>query len=327
MEIEVIEVPQQGRPDTFIGAVGKFKLSADLLPTKTRVRDPMTLTLALSGRGTLESTIAPDLALVPQIADNFKIHDATQETTGDTRRFTYTVRPKTADITEFPPVPVSYFDVDAGRYITLKSESIPIEISVAEELSGSDIIAPSEARGRLRRQVRASSEGIFANVTDPRALRNESVRPGRWFTGLLGLVGLYVVVVVASRWWQHAGRDVAGRRRRGAPARARTRLKEASAAIAAGNGQEAADHARTAVTGLVADAADLPESGLTPGDVRRKLTEFAVDAALVDRVDELLKICDAARYGTHQTGEKLQREAKTVAEQLISSLKTQKRFR
>jgi hypothetical protein len=265
--------------------------------------------------------------MVPQIADNFKIHDATQETTGNTRRFTYTVRPNNAGVSKFPSVPVSYFDVEAGRYITLNSESIPIDISVAEQLTGSDIIAAKETRGGLRRNPRARSEGVFANVTDPRALRNESVRPDRWFAGLLGLVGLYVIVAAASRWWQHAGRDVAGQRRRGAPARARTRLKQAAAASAAGNERDAADHARSAVTGLVADAADLPESGLTPGDIRQKLTDFVVDAELVDRVDELLQTCDAARYGTVETGNRLQREVKKVTEQLISALNTQKRFR
>jgi hypothetical protein len=134
-------------------------------------------------------------------------------------------------------------------------------------------------------------------------------------------------MVVASRWWQRAGHDAAGQRRRAAPARARARLKEMAAATAAGSRQQAANHTRAAVSGLVADTADLPESGLTPGDVRRQLTEYAVDAALVDRVDELLEKCDAARYGTDQTGKELHREGQAVVEQLISALKAQKRFR
>jgi hypothetical protein len=287
----------------------------------------MKLTIDLTGQGTLESTHAPDLGLVPGIAENFKIRESTQETTGGTRRFTYTVRPKNAEITQFPAVLASYFDVNRGRYVSLHSQPIPIEVTPAEVLSDSDIIAAPRAGGSLQPQLRTRTEGIFANVTDPRDVRNELVWPGRWFGALAGLLALYAVVAVVSLRWQRAGRDIAGRRRRGASARARSRLKEAFAAKSAGNVRPAADHVQGTIAGLIADVADLPEVGVTLGDVRRQLTEFGTDPALIDRVDDLLKTCDAARYGSLHAGKELQREATVVLEKLIASFKAQRRFR
>jgi hypothetical protein len=287
----------------------------------------MTLTLAVAGKGTLSDTYAPDLSIVPEIAEKFKIHEATQETVGQARRFTYTVRPQTTEITQFPAVPVSYFDVNTGRYVTLHSRPIPIEVSAAETLSGSDIVAAPGAGTSRRQGIQASSEGVFANVTDPSLIRNQAVRPGRWLLAILGLAGLYAVVAVVSVQIQRLGADTAGRRRRTAVSRARHRIQEATTALQRGAAGEGADRARDAVAGLIADVTDIPEAGLTPGDVRHQLTSWDTDPALVERVDELLSKCDAARYGAPDSSGNLGREADAVVKQLITSLKAQKRFR
>ena len=327
IEVEVADVPEEGRPSTYIGAIGTFQLTAELLPPKTRVGDPMTLTLALSGRGTLENTYAPDLNVVAEVAESFKIHEATQETTGDTRSFTYTIRPKTAEITEFPAVPVSYFDVNNGRYVTVHSRPIPIDVSVAEELSGSDIVAASGAGSSPRPEIEARSEGIFANVTDPAVVRDQSVRIGRWLAAMLALAGLYAVVAVTSFQVKKLSADEAGRRRRGAVRRARSRLASALEALERREARQGADQVQEAVTGLVADVAGVPAAGLTLRDVRAHLTAMDIETKLVDRVERLLEQCDAAQYGSPDAVGRLGRDAKPILADLIAALKSQKRFR
>ena len=325
--VEVRDVPLEGRPASYVGAVGTFQLTAELLPAKARVGDPMTLTLAVAGTGTLADTYAPDLALVPEIAASFKIHEATQETVGQARRFTYTIRPQTQKVTEFPAVPVSYFDVNTGRYVTLHSRPIPIEVSAAEQLSADDIVAAPRSGSDRRQAVQTSSEGIFANVIDASQIRNQAVRPGRWLLALLGLAGLYALVAVASVQIQRHGADTAGRRRRTAVSRARRCVAEAAEAFRRGAAREGADHVQDAVAGLVADVTSVPQAGLTPGDIRQQLISLGTAETLVDRVDRLLAKCDAARYGTSDAAGNLEREADSLVNQLITSLKAQKRFR
>jgi len=191
--LTVKDVPSEGRPDSYIGAVGQFRVEADLAPTKAKVGDPMTLTLRMTGEGTLENASPPDLAKVAGVADNFKIYEATDEGAGTARTFTYSLRPLREGIGQFPAVPVSYFDVAEEKYVTLSTKPIPIEVGKADALSGRQIVA-SGAASLPGKEIEVKREGIFANVTDLSAARDETIRPARWLAGLGGLAAAYAAL-------------------------------------------------------------------------------------------------------------------------------------
>ena len=88
-------------------------------------------------------------------------------------------------------MPVSYFDVQAEKYITLTSPPIPIEVEKADALAGRDIIASSNGASSNRKELEMRQEGIFANITDLDQLTDESIRPARWLGSLGGLAGIY----------------------------------------------------------------------------------------------------------------------------------------
>src|SRR5262249_36994143 len=73
--IPIAAVPKQGQPDAFTGGIGMFKLSATAQPTKVRVGDPITLTVRVTGSGTLEDAGPPKLASLPKWDSDFKVHD------------------------------------------------------------------------------------------------------------------------------------------------------------------------------------------------------------------------------------------------------------
>jgi hypothetical protein len=82
------------------------------------------------------------------------------------------------------------------------------------------------------------------------------------------------------------------------------------------------------VFGLVADAAGIPEAGLTSDDVRIQLGRLGVEQPLSDRLRAWCEACDAARYGaTSDAAGELDRQAETVLEQLIGNLKAKKLLR
>ncbi len=325
-EVLVKEVPEAGRPDTYVGAVGRFKLSASLAPTQAKVGDPMTLTLTLRGRGTLENAVAPDLARLPEIAGRFRIYEATQETKADSCRFTYGLRPLSAEVKSFPAVPVSYFDVETERYVTLRTAPVPMDVAQAERLSDDQIVATPGGPAR-KHELETRREGIFANVTDAQAVRDESVHASRWLLAMAGLAGLYVAVAVVTVQVQRLSADKALLRRRGAVAKARGRLQRALAALSAGRVRQGADLLQGSLVGLVADVADLPEAGLTPKDVSAQLQSLGAEDELVSRAGKLLETCDAARYGVSGQMDELEQQAAVVLDDLIRSLKAKKRFR
>lgn len=323
--VQVNEVPSLGRPSSYVGAVGQFQVEAELTPWRARVRDPLTLKITLRGKGAFEKATPPKLDALPDIDEEFQVYDDAQQRSGsDFTEFTYSLRPLRAGIKAFPSIPVAYFDVEQEKYVVLQTEPIPLEISAADPLRADQIVKPAdEAVGLESRR-----EGIFANVTDLSAVRDESVRPGWWFAGLAGMAGSYAALAGLAVAVRRRGENPGLLRRRGAPALARRRLRAAHAALSTGRTRQEIDLVRNAIVGLVADVADLPEAGLTGKEIQRHAVALGLEEPLLARTAALLDACDAAQFGgSQQDPAALVREAEEVLEGLIQSLKRKGRIR
>ena len=325
--VSVKDVPLEGRPGSYVGLVGTFRAGAELEPKESKVGDPMTLTLELSGTGTFANAVTPDLKRIPEIADHFKIYEATEEIKNTRCRFIYGLRPQEAGIEEFPSIPLSYFDVETERYVTLATEPIPVRIIKTDHLSDDQIVSAGRGPSSAESELQARREGIFANITDPGEVRDERVRPGRWLLTLAGMAGLYVCVSLVTVRLQRIAADSSIGRRRGAASKANRRLAEALSHINQGRIVEGADLVQSAVVGLVADVTDLPEAGMTPRDVDSRLGELGILDDLRRRVADLLETCDATRYGATQRSGQLGREAGAVLDEVIMAMKAGRRFR
>ena len=322
LSVEVQDVPQNGRPDSYIGAIGSFDVAAQLAPTSARVGDPMTLTLTLSGTGTLADARPPVIASLPGVEGAFRTYDATEETDRGTRRFTYSLRPLSTDVSQFPSIPVAYFDSEQERYVTVETEPIGVTIREAETLSSTDIVStPGSSNGEVRDFQRREG-GVFANDSDWKSLRNETVHPGRWLALWGGMIGCYVVLTFAINLVRRRRADPGMVRIRQAPSHAQKALKVAASAAAAGDERAACETLRQAIIRLVADFANVPEVGLTPGDIGDRLDSLGVDDELRARTLEFLNACDAASYGACAEGlSQLDHDAHDIVDHLTSTLK------
>ena len=148
---EVLPIPLEGRPADYRGAVGSYSILAEAEPKTVDAGDPITLRLGIIGDGPMDLIQAPPLSEVSSLIDDFKVTD--QSLAGfvqdDTKVFVTTVRPRTADITQIPPIPFSFFDPEAESYKTVYSKAIPISVSEAETLALDSIVgnAGGKARG------------------------------------------------------------------------------------------------------------------------------------------------------------------------------------
>jgi hypothetical protein len=322
LEVQVKQVPDEGRPASYLGVIGRCAWSAELKPTKCKVGDPITLTLTLRGRGSIDAAVAPDLADAPGVAENFRTYEGTREIKGDTCQFTYTLRPLNDKITEFPSVPGAYYDVGRERYVTLETKPIPMTVSAAPTLRSG-----GGGASRTPDELQVRREGVFANV-NPDELRNEAVHAEYWLAGLGGLVGLYGLIAGATWLARRRTSDPAAVRRRSAVSRARRRLREGTALLKGSNTQKGAEEVRGALVGLIADAADIPEAGMTSAEACRRLRGFGADETLVDRLSHSLETCDAARYASAGSGVNgLATEADDLLHGVVHSLKKQRCLR
>jgi hypothetical protein len=128
IELEIKPLPTAGRPPSFSGAVGQFKFSAEGNPPQVKIGDPITMKMLVSGRGNFDRVNAPTVAEPA----GWHVYPATGNFTADdelgvsgTKSFEMAVVPEEKHTT-MPVVEFSYFDPEAGKYVTLTSPAAPL---------------------------------------------------------------------------------------------------------------------------------------------------------------------------------------------------------
>jgi len=321
LEITVKNVPSENQPASYIGAIGTFQLDTQLTPSTLNVGDPMTFTITLSGEGNLQDTRPPQIDSYSSVSDHFRTYDATEESVGNSRRFVYSLRPLSVTVTEFPAIPVSYFDVQAEQYVTVQTAAVPITVHEAETLSGTDIVAGNPGESKPNGPEK-SAGGIFANVTQVDSLRNDNIRPLRWFTawGII-VVGAFGGSIGLRRFQRFAG-DPKIALRRAALGTAHACLVDAETRLKAGDPAAASEAVRRSIAEVVSAWADVPQDGLTGRDAAEQLRRLGVDPSLHEESQRLLQECDAARYGASETDlSELIPQARTLVTRLVHVLR------
>lgn len=298
--VHVLDAPAEGRPDSYVGAIGKFAIVTELSPTTAHVGDPLTLVISLRGTGTLADAWPPKLESVPGISDSFKIYDSTSQSEDDAKKFTYSIRPLNSSVSQFPQIPLSYFDVESQKYVTLTTQPIALSISEAERLSGSGVVAASgTSEPNSDSQMRLADGGLFANYTDLGSLSDERVSPRNMVLIWIGMLGLAIVVHATVGWIRYRRKDPAVQRRQTALSRAESILETAAKASDAQPGTQITT-IRRAVAGLVADFANLSVDGMSIGDIDEQLHRVQASEGLRTEVRDFLASCDAAKFGATQ---------------------------
>ena len=295
LSLEVLPLPDAGRPPEFSGLIGNFSFTAQATPSEISVGDPITLTVRVSGPEYLDYVRLPDLAQQTELVEGFKIPEemAAGEIVDEAKVFSQTIRAKSSRVDEIPSLGFSYFDPERGRYLTARTEPIPLEVSGTRVLTLSDGESAGPD-GVVQAELESAQGGIAHNYEDEDALRDRrrgiAARLGSpvWALALGGPPAVYfgLLALVAMR-----------RRRAEDPATlaARAALDELAALTPSADAAFAGDllerlrlYLRTRLS--------LPPGALTFADVRTPLEQTGVPVGVLDKIQRVFAACEAARY-------------------------------
>ena len=195
--IEVLPLPEEGRPDGFTGAVGNFKFDGVKVPSDWRTGEPNQISARLSGSGNFALLAAPK----PTPEDAWKIYPGKDEfKAGDlasfsgSKDFQFSVVPKIGGPQDIA-LTFSYFDPAVGEYRTLSSPSQNINVA-GEDLPTTDLAAtPSAAEpekpagGLVAQHVRPQPASSLVPLVDRPAFRG-LLGASAAMAALGGLLGL-----------------------------------------------------------------------------------------------------------------------------------------
>lgn len=294
--LEVVPLPEQGRPESFSGAVGRFRLTVSPDRQEARVNDAIVLKVRVDGEGNVRP-VGP-LAL-PPLAD-FKAYDPKVEeksvAEGDRLRgskvWDFVLLPLAPGPQEIPPIEFSYFDPQSGRYHTLRSSPIRLRVARADAENGPPLaaVAPREVKP-LRADIRHLMP-TPARLSDasPRLVRSPA------FALALALPALGNALLGAWRWRRERYEADQGTLRRRRALRAAKRALARAAAAGDGSGAEFYESIARAVRQYVADKLGRSAAGLSLEEIERALERAGAPHADRARLRGCLEACDRGRF-------------------------------
>jgi hypothetical protein len=298
LELEVLPLPEQGKPVQFYGLVGQYTISASATPTQVNVGDPITLTIKIGGGKYLKPVQWPDLENVSEMAANFKIPSQKASPTIDNgfKVFTQTIRANNDQVSEIPPIPLVYFDAEQGKYITAKTEPIKLEVAPTKILTNADLEGSNFVP--VNREIEAIKKGLSANYEDLDALNNMSFSPlaalsspdyaAIWAVPLLGLISSFFIKLLSHT----SPEKIAARRRRHACGKALGQLRKLDANEAARQNEQLA----SIMKNYIGDKFDKTAGSLTPDDCYDAIIAATQDSQIAERYRAAIDYFEAGRY-------------------------------
>jgi hypothetical protein len=279
-QLTVHELPAEGRPVDFHGAIGTFSITSDVSPAKADVGDPLTLRMRVTGSGNFDRV---DSSMLDHL-DQWKTYPPKSSfNTSDPiglsgmKTFEQPVIASKPGVQALPSLTFSYFDPDKRRYETARSASLSVSISPSLAESRTAPATPSGA---------ASPENPYAAGLRPDHVET-SATPS--------LIPLYlqpkflavpsIIVLAFAAGWAGA------RRRRGVGMQVADKrvLAQMQAAARAGDAALFFDSARTALQSVLGARWQLAPEAITAIEVENRVgTE--------NDIWELFALADEAKY-------------------------------
>jgi len=317
LALEVRELPDDGRPAGFGGAVGRFEIEGGLDRTDATVDEAVGLRVTVRGRGFLKSAPVPDLPSSPQMrVFEPETTDRTAVRRGELtseKTWEWVLVPLGAGEVDVPEVSLPYFDPEEGRYRVLTYS--PGALTVAGNAAGGRRAAGGALRPERRdiAYVKALLGGLRAN--DP-PLHGTTL-----FHVLLWSPLVWVpVVVFAGRRRARLRSDRGHVRARGARARARKRLAGLERRTASLDGATFHEEIARALVEWVADRFDRSAAGLTYDVADALLASRGVPEGLRGEFRRCLETCDFARFVPSSDAQGRREERLQEARSLIERL-------
>ena len=293
--VHVSKLPA-GAPASFSGGVGNFKMSAELSKDSLKVHDAASLKVTVSGKGNITLLDAPKISF----PSDFEVYDTKSSDASGSKVFEYPFIPRSHGDFVLGPVEFTYYDVSAGKYVTLTSPEMHVSVAKGDGSS-----APVESAGQLvvtptnRKDVRDVGTDIRYIATSAPAFS----RKGWTFAGspLFWILFALIALAAAAAYFALRGvaarrADVVGTKRRGATKMARRRLSQAGDYLSKDLYTAFYEELHKALLGFVSDKLSMDATDMTKDNISEKLRSRGVSDALADEFVGLLDACEFARY-------------------------------
>lgn len=293
LKLDVIPLPENNKPSSFRGAVGRFDFDVSIDKQKTKTNEPITLKFNISGSGNIKLLELPPF----ELPNGFEKYDPKIEEQinrsgkiSGTKKAEYLLIPRIAGSREIPAIEFSYFDPENKSYHTIKSKSFNVTIEQGQS-TGNDIVNQQNIN-----QLESDIRYIKTNYDDVE--KQDGVlllKPGFWIASITPLLAALVLI-----GWKRKQDKLSGNqqllRYSKAEKVARKRFKTAKRLLDQNNVELFYSEISQALFGYLEDKFHIPKSEFTLDKAADELTRRNISADLVDKMKTNAQKCEFIRF-------------------------------
>jgi hypothetical protein len=297
LKIEVMPLPDRGKPADFSGSVGEYAIVASIDKSAAKTNEALTLKVAISGTGNISTLSEPNVA----IPTDFEVYDPKVSTNINrkgtpirgSKNFEYVLIPRFPGNQTIRPISFSYFDLKSKDYRTVSTD--PIELRIAK----GDKPLVAAPIGSSKEDVKFIGQDIRFIQTQMPEFRRVAPPFYKKIPFYLVLALPLIVLGIALAYRGHVDKlssNVAYARSKKANQMALKRLRKANLKMQNGSSQEFYSEVAMALMGFIGDKFNVPAAGLITDEVEAMLHKRGIDKAIAEDYLACLKDCDFKRF-------------------------------
>ena len=301
--VEILPLPDEGKPANFKGDVGILDITANIDKDNVEENQPVTLTIKIKGQGNIKTISSPT---IPEASD-VKLYDSasSENISKDNyvvqgeKIFEKLIIPKRPGAISIGPIEYSFFDTSKKRYIEKKISPIIINASEAEDKgpAESHIFLP----GLTKEEIKLLEKDISYIKTNPVVLRpRRAYQYENKIFILLNILPLLILIFLYI-YDSHKKRlltDVGYARFRRAKGVASKRLKKARQILHENDVKAFYAEIYKAVIEYIADKLNIPHPSITKDILGERLKEKDISERIAEEIKLLFDVCDMARFAS-----------------------------
>jgi len=293
LKVEVMPLPENNKPASFKGAVGKFDFSATLDKQKTKTNEPINLKFDISGTGNIKLLDLPPF----ELPNGFERYDPKVDEQinragkiSGTKKAVYLLIPRVAGSREIPPIEFSYFDPEKRSYQTISSKSFNV---VIEQGQG----GASDLANQQRIEQRDSDIRFIKTKFEDVDKRSEILllKPAFWIASVVPFLASLVLI-----GWKRKQDKLSGNqqllRYSKAEKVARKRFKTAKKLLDQNNIELFYSEISQALFGYLEDKFHIPKSEFTLDRAGDELLKRNIKPELVEKMKANAQKCEFIRF-------------------------------
>jgi hypothetical protein len=287
--IEVLPLPEQGKPENFTGGVGVFTSKVEASRTELKANEAINLRVIISGRGNLKFIEPPKLDL----PESFETYDPKVTESPNSKVFEFLIIPRHEGQYDLKGLDFSFFNLDSKKYIT--EEHPPLKISVSPGEAGSEgaqVFTPHSQVKETENDIRYIKKGNFVLNKSEFEFFNSF-----WhFFYLILIIVLLGLVLFVRRTHLRNNSDQVLVRQRKAAGLARKRMVTAEKMMQAGKKDEFYTEVLNSINNYLSFRLNIPVADLSKETILKVMNDRNVEASVIEKLVNTLQTSEYAKY-------------------------------